>query len=252
MTTFYVSPSGNDGSSGLSATASGSNGPFATIARALQAMRASSGSDVLYIEGGTYAQGTINLTSADSGDSFQAYQGQQAVISGGTAVTGWTVGSNGVWQAHVSLSDVEQLVVNGVPQTDARFPNSVPSNPIDGGWLWAQTLPGGDNPSLQMAYNKSDFPAGMQPTAGEKVTVFAQWGYSSDVLTIKLGQHQRRGHHLRPAGLQRHRSRQPVLHQRRAAPARPDRRILFRSVERHAVLQAAGRFRRQQRRGGGW
>jgi len=183
MTVFYVSPEGNDSSSGLSPTAGGADGTFATIARAVQAMEASPGADTLFIEGGTYA-GTLNLTSADSGDSFVAYQNQQAVLTGGTPVSGWTQGANGVWQAHVSLSGVQQLVVDGVAQTEARFPAAVPSNPIEGGWLWAQALPSGNN-QTQMAYKPSDFPAGMQPAAGEQVTVFTAQGYSSDVLTIK-------------------------------------------------------------------
>lgn len=184
MAVFYVSPNGNDSSTGLSATASGSGGPFATISRALQAMEASPGPNTLYIEGGSYTlTSPIDLTAADTGDSFIAYQGQQAVLTGGTAVTGWTQGANGVWQAQVNASSVGQLVVNGVAQPEAGSVSL--SNTNTGSWLWAQPLPGGDNSMTQMAYNPADFAAGMQPQPGEQVTVFTQSGYSDDVLTIK-------------------------------------------------------------------
>jgi hypothetical protein len=82
---------------------------------------------------------------------------------------GWTVGSNGVWTAQLPISDVEDLVVNGVAQPEARYPNYDASNPIEGGWAWAQTLPKGDNPTTQLAFDKTVFSAS-QLSAGEKVS----------------------------------------------------------------------------------
>ena len=180
MTVFYVSPQGSDSASGLSTTTA-----FKTLAEAQAAMRASGGADTTYIMGGTYfLNSPLALTSADSNNTFAAYQGQTAVLSGGTAVTGWTQGANGIWSAHVDASQVQQFVVNGVQQTSARYGTVDPSNPLTSGWNWAQTLPSGDDPNTQMAYNKADFAAG-QLVAGEKITVFSNDGYSSDYLTIK-------------------------------------------------------------------
>jgi hypothetical protein len=98
MTIYYVSPSGNDSWIGTSAGANGTSGPFATLARALRAVEASAGADTVYIEGGTYTLTTpLTLKAADSNTTFAAYNGQQAVISGGVAVGGWSVNSSGVW-----------------------------------------------------------------------------------------------------------------------------------------------------------
>ena len=151
-------------------------------------MAASSAADTTYVLGGTYyLNGNgLSLTGANSNDTIAAYQGANAVISGGSLLptTGWTVGSDGIWSAHLNASNIEQLTLNGQSQTEARYPNEVPTNPIQGGWLWAKTLPSGDNPSTQMAYNKADFPAGQPPTVGEKVTVFSASDYTNQVLTI--------------------------------------------------------------------
>ena len=184
MSVFYVSPTGNEASTGTAADPNGSAGPFATLARALQAARASAGADTIVIRGGTYnAAAPLNLTAADSNLSILAFAGEQAVISGGTTVGGWTIGSNGVWTAHVPLTAVQQFVVNGVSQTEARYPNYDPTDPIRGGWAWAQPLPTGHNALRELAYDKSAFTA-TQLTAGERVVVQTQNGYSGDVLTI--------------------------------------------------------------------
>ena len=183
MTVYYVSPTGNDASSGTSL-----NSAFATLNAAVKAMATSGTADTTYVLDGTYyLNGAgLSLTSANSNDTITAYQGAHPVISGGTAVpaTGWTVGANGIWSTQVNSNDVEQFVVNGQSQTLARYPNEVPTDPIKGGWLWAQALPAGHNPGTQIAYNPADFPAGQPPTAGEKVTIFDSGDWSSSQLTI--------------------------------------------------------------------
>jgi parallel beta-helix repeat protein len=180
MTTYYVSVDGNDSAAGTSTST-----PFATLQRAVHAMGSSASGDVAYVMDGTYdVTSPLTLNASNSGDTIAAYNGAAPVISGGTQVSGWTAGANGVWTAHLNnVSDVQQLVVNGASQTEARYPNYDASNPIKGGWLWAKDAPGGHDATMEMAYNPGDFHNG-QPTAGEKVTVFSQLGYSSDVLTI--------------------------------------------------------------------
>ena len=178
MATFYVSPTGNDKAAGTSPTTA-----FATLAKAQAAMRASAGADTAYLEGGTYST-PLKLTAQDSNETWAAYNGQTPIITGGTAVTGWTAGANGIWSAHVSSPDVRQLVVNGVLQHEARSPNYDPSTPLRGGWAWARTLPKGSDGTRQLAYDKAAFPAGSL-AAGEKVVVVDANSYSSDVLTIK-------------------------------------------------------------------
>jgi parallel beta-helix repeat protein len=180
MANFYVSSTGNDSNSGLDTSSA-----FATLERAQEAMQQSGGADTAYLAGGTYyLNSPLHLTSADSGSSFVAMTGQDAVVSGGTPVTGWTQGANGIWSAHVDDAQVLQLTVNGVQQVESRFPNVDPSDPIRGGWLWGQELPGGADPSKSLAFNPSDFPAGHAPQVGETVTVFSENGYANDHLTI--------------------------------------------------------------------
>ncbi|UZF91596.1 right-handed parallel beta-helix repeat-containing protein [Bosea sp. NBC_00550] len=180
MANFYVSTTGNDNNSGLDQSSA-----FATVERAQEAMRQSGGADTTYLAGGTYhLDSPIHLTSADSGSSFVASPGQNAIVSGGTPITGWTQGANGVWSAHVDDAQVLQLTVNGVQQVESRFPNVDPSDPIRGGWLWGQDLPGGADPSKSLAFNPSDFPSGHAPQVGQTVTVFSENGYANDHLTI--------------------------------------------------------------------
>lgn len=180
MATIYVSPTGNDNNTGLDASSS-----FKTLERALEAMHQSAGADTVYLTGGThYVKGPLQLTAADSGSSFVAMPGEKVVISGGTPVTGWTKGADGIWTAHVSADQVEQFTVNGVKQTESRFPDVDPNDPIRGGWLWGQDLPSGYDPQKSMAFKPSDFPAGHEPKAGQTITVFAENGYASDKLTI--------------------------------------------------------------------
>ena len=184
MTTFYISPSGNDASSGLSATGNGSSGPFATLARAQQAVEANPGTNTVYLLGGTYSlTSPLSLTSADSNTTFAAYSGQQVTLRGGVGVSGWTAGSNGVWTAYVPLSDVEQLTVNGVAQQLARFPDYDPVNPITGGWAWARTAPSRYDPTSSLSFDKSVFAAD-QLAAGEKVVMITAEGYTTRLLTV--------------------------------------------------------------------
>lgn len=184
MATFYVAPSGDDASSGLSATGNALSGPFATLARAQQAVEANPGSNTVYLEGGTYSlTSPLNLTSTDSNATFAAYNGQQATLSGGVRVSGWTAGSNGVWTAPVPLGDVEQLTVNGVAQQLARSPNYDPVDAVTGGWAWAQTAPSSYDPTSSLSFDKSVFAAN-QLVAGEKVVLITADGYTARVVTV--------------------------------------------------------------------
>src|ERR1700677_1188558 len=78
---YYVSVNGNDSGNG-----SASN-PFATLARAQEAMEGSS-IHTTYVEGGTYnLSSSLNLSSADNGMAFLAAPGQTPVLNGGAGGT---------------------------------------------------------------------------------------------------------------------------------------------------------------------
>ncbi len=79
-TGYYVSPNGSDNNPGTLAA------PFATLARAQEAMEGSS-IKTTYVEGGTYNLGsTLTLTAADNGESWDYYPPSgvdSAILNGG-------------------------------------------------------------------------------------------------------------------------------------------------------------------------
>jgi hypothetical protein len=153
---FFVAPEGRDQWSGQVAQARGEqDGPFATLARAAQAVRELRQKQggvfqqpvTVYLRGGTHTLAeTWVLTPDLSGSSncpvtFRAYPGETPVISGGRRVTGWqqvTVQGRAVWRA--TLPEVaagqwsfHSLWVNDRRATRSRHP--------DQGYLKVEGLP---------------------------------------------------------------------------------------------------------------
>ena len=143
---FYVSPDGSDQWSGRSPGRSllgGKGGPFATIARARDAVRDLRKADgglkkpvVVSLRGGVYRlTEPVVFTPEDSGTpecpiTYAAYRNETPLLSGGIAVTGWKeTEANGrkAWRAE--LPDVkegkwrfQQLFVNGQRRPRTRLP----------------------------------------------------------------------------------------------------------------------------------
>jgi hypothetical protein len=67
------------------------------------------------------------------------YPGEQAYVSGGTTVTGWTQNGD-IWSASVRASNPYKFSYNGVQQTPARYPVGTwnPTNP-EANWLYVQS-----------------------------------------------------------------------------------------------------------------
>ncbi|HEY5911842.1 MAG TPA: right-handed parallel beta-helix repeat-containing protein [Verrucomicrobiae bacterium] len=138
---FYVSPTGNDHWSGSRPAANWrkSDGPFASIPRALQAARDSaakgrtSGAATIQIRGGTYFLAEpIILTPKDSGVTLAAYRNEGPVISGGRLISGWKetkISGRLMWAADVPQAkdgkwNFRELWVNGQRAVRARHPNT--------------------------------------------------------------------------------------------------------------------------------
>ncbi|WP_148219735.1 right-handed parallel beta-helix repeat-containing protein [Azospirillum sp. B510] len=83
---FYVATNGKDSWSGKLAApnADGTDGPFASLAKAQAAMRADHTIDTTYIRGGDYHQNGLWLDGQDSGVTFAGYGNEKAVIHGGS------------------------------------------------------------------------------------------------------------------------------------------------------------------------
>ena len=140
--TFYVAPDGNDGWSGRLASANGqrTDGPWASLARARDAVRAirAAGTvrepvDVL-IGGGVYRmEKTLEFGPEDSGTAeapitYAALPGQRPVLSGGRPIGGWQKAEGPLWQTTVpGVKEGQwyfhQLFVEGHRRTRARTPN---------------------------------------------------------------------------------------------------------------------------------
>ena len=111
---FYVSTVGSDTWSGKLAApnADRSDGPFATLSRARDAVRELKKNDlekpitVRVREGKYYLGETLILTAEDSGTSdcpitYTAYPGEKPILSGGRKITGWKLYKGKIFQCEV-------------------------------------------------------------------------------------------------------------------------------------------------------
>ena len=163
--TFYVAPDGSDAWTGTAdRAAGGGNGPFKTVARARDAVRARKQRDggtlkqpvTVVLRGGTYALAEpLVLTPQDSGSegapvTYTAAKGEAPVLSGGRRVTGWkqgTLSGRAVWSAKVPAGGMfRELWVDGKPAVRARQPDAgyfkiaeVPDAKPETDWTQGQT-----------------------------------------------------------------------------------------------------------------
>jgi len=136
---FFVATNGNDKWSGLSAdpNARKNDGPFATLLRALQVVRASHHAKsnqrpTIFVRGGPHLLSEpLMLTPEDSGIRIAAFKNEQPILSGGTRIAGWhevVIEGRKMWAAPIpETSDVNrffhELWVNGRRAVRARHPN---------------------------------------------------------------------------------------------------------------------------------
>ena len=138
---FYVATNGSDAWSGRLSTPNvdGSDGPFATLHRARDAVRQSrdqkEGAITVLVRGGTYyLKETLVLDPEDSGTrgqpiTYAAYPGEVPTLSGGSQIRcEWTPYRDGIVQCFLpevvaGQLDFDQLFVDGVRQVRARYPN---------------------------------------------------------------------------------------------------------------------------------
>ncbi|RPH89849.1 MAG: hypothetical protein EHM72_19825, partial [Calditrichaeota bacterium] len=138
---FYISPAGNDQWSGRFAEPTTTDdGPFASIDRAMQAVRDLKAQDSLivpvtvYLRGGLYELNEpIVFTPEDSGTpqapiTYCAYEDESVILSGGKRIVGWQQ-VDSLWvvdlpQVRDSGWRFQQLYVNGERRFRARTPNT--------------------------------------------------------------------------------------------------------------------------------
>jgi hypothetical protein len=141
--TLYVATDGNDTWSGTlpAPNAAGSDGPFATLTRARDAVRALKAAGPLaapvtvMVRGGAYyLENVLVFSPRDSGTkdcpiAYAAYPGEEPILCGGRKIAGpWRSYRDGILVCDVDEArdakwTFRQLSVNGVRQTRARLPN---------------------------------------------------------------------------------------------------------------------------------
>jgi uncharacterized protein YjdB len=125
---YYVATNGNDSWSGKlwDPNSTGTDGPFASVARAQTAVQAILANPngrttpiTVLIRNGTYYQQALTFTSADSGTAslqvfWENYPNEAPILSGGMVVSGWTNTSGNTYQATLPASTVyfENLFYN--------------------------------------------------------------------------------------------------------------------------------------------
>ncbi len=130
---FHIAPDGDDSNPGTLKK------PFATLTKARNAVRkltqAGLKKNVLvYLREGIYRiSKTIVFDLKDSGTkkfsiTYASYPGEQAVLSGGRRIQGWTSTQKGLWETTLSKAqkdpwEIRTLFVNGRRATRARTPN---------------------------------------------------------------------------------------------------------------------------------
>lgn len=155
---LYVATNGNDAWSGTLSEPNevGGDGPFATLRRAKEAVRSFHDAEGklpgpvnVLVHGGKYfLNETLELSSEDSGTqecpiTWQAYPGEEPIISGGREVTGWTHYRDGLMQCTIpetrsGLWTFRELYCNGKRLTRARYPKADPMNPLHSGWIFVK------------------------------------------------------------------------------------------------------------------
>jgi len=139
---FYVAVGGKDTNAGTAAA------PFATLARAREAVRGKikdglTQDIVVEIRGGTYPVAeTLTFGPEDSGTekysiTYAAAPGEKVVLDGGRRIGGWKKGTDRIWTAVLPEAKAgtwypRQLFVDGQRAIRARTPNQ--------GWCEGKSL----------------------------------------------------------------------------------------------------------------
>lgn len=139
---YFISPTGNDQWSGklLGPNPTRTDGPFATIGRALEEMRKQPLKCTTYVRGAVYLlPQPIEIKPEDSGHALVAYPGEKPILSGAMAVKGWNKATNEIWVAKIPEVQTKRLFfgqvwLNTELQTRARYPNIDPAKPYTSGW----------------------------------------------------------------------------------------------------------------------
>lgn len=195
---FHVSPAGNDAWSGTLAepNADGTDGPFAGLVRARDALRAADleNGGMVYVHGGVYhLTEPLQLGPEDSGRVgrpvvWQAWPGDTVRLVGGKPVTGFTPHEGEILKADVSglklpKQTVRQLFFNSQRQIPARWPNKGGDDMPGGQWAFVAASVE-DARSSRFVVN-TDRPAAWKSLEGAEVSIWPNYNWWQTIAPVK-------------------------------------------------------------------
>jgi len=203
-TSLYVATNGNDSWSGAlpESNAAGTDGPFATLRRAREAVRKLRDADgkhpgpvTVRVRGGKYhLDATLVLGPEDSGTrecpvTWEAYPGETPVLSGGRVVTGWRAYKGQILCAEVPAARggwlrTRQLFCNGTRMSCARWPKLDPAEPLTSGWAFMEGA-AGEHPATTFRYAPGTFRRRWAKPKEVRVRAFMGHGWFMKDLPIK-------------------------------------------------------------------
>lgn len=197
MRYFYIGPNGNDKWSGdyPDPRQAGSDGPFATLERARDAVRAFKQAQAyaepvtVLLRGGFYSRKTpFLLYPDDSGTeaapvTYAAFPDEYPVISGGIELSGFKPEPDGLWTLNVPAGMFfSQLFINGERRSRARWPTQgffkIQGGAPSGTETWAAST-AGHSPEDLAKRSFQYFPGDFRPEWAERedveVVVLQYW-----------------------------------------------------------------------------
>lgn len=168
---FYVAANGKDTWSGKLAApnANGTDGPFASLERARDAMRTSD-INTTYVREGTYKlTKTLELSSLDNGHAFKNYPGETPMLSGGERVTGFVNEGNGIYSAKLASASGFGVTVGGKRQHLAEKGQWNDAD-VKSGWFFADAASSGASNMALRFHTGNVSAADFAP--GTKIQVF--------------------------------------------------------------------------------
>ncbi|KAG4431325.1 hypothetical protein IFR05_013193 [Cadophora sp. M221] len=191
---YYVHPTGSDSNAGTSTA------PFLTLTQAQKAVRGAvvkQFEDIsVYIADGVYLlSAPLNFTNADSGtNGFTVYwkaSGSNALISGGTKLSGWTLNSTtGIYSTSVAVGTVSRnLFVGGkaaqyartqLSRSDFTFNNSTLSWTSTGN-DWLTSIPGIEGAEIRAINSFTDRYSPVA-SAGKQALIMEQPAWKNNLI----------------------------------------------------------------------
>ena len=201
---YYVSVDGDDTFSGKSASpdAQQTDGPFATLVRARDAIRGLKASSALagpvkvMLRGGIYCLSEpLVLEPEDSGTkecpiAYTAYPGESPVIRGSVALTGWEPHEGAIMRCALPESGgrkwkFRQLFLNGERQIRARWPRRDPADPLYGGWAFIEAaIPDGNERTAEFRYEPTQPPRQWSRPDLAEMLVFPWYCWVNDIIPL--------------------------------------------------------------------